>query len=128
MKLKRLPETELTVMQALWAAEAPAPRAALDAALAEECWSVNTVNTYLSRLTDKGFVSCEKRGKSNYYTPLVSRQDYLAFESGQVVDKLFGKSVTGFVAALSDGGRLSDDQADELRRYLDRLREAGGPK
>ena len=55
--MKRLPDTELEVMKALWASGPDTPRAALDHALADFQWSPNTINTYLNRLADKGFVS-----------------------------------------------------------------------
>ena len=112
--MKRLPDTELEVMKALWAWEGQsATRSELEHALRDKGWATNTFNTYLSRLTEKGFVSCEKRGKTNWYTPLVSRADYLSFESSTVLHKVFGSSLTSFVAAL----------LDELQRYLDELKE-----
>lgn len=67
--MKRLPDTELEVMKALWASGPDTPRAALDHALADFQWSPNTINTYLNRLADKGFVSVRREGKSNRYTP-----------------------------------------------------------
>lgn len=79
--MKRLPDTELEVMKALWDAGADVPRAVLDQALAPFQWASNTVNTYLSRLAEKGFVSVRREGRSNLYTPLVSQEDYLAFDS-----------------------------------------------
>ena len=92
--MKRLPDTELEVMKALWASErAPVPRSSLEEALRDRGWATNTFNTYLSRLAEKGFVSCEKRGKTNYYTPQVRQADYLAFESGTVLNKVFGSSL-----------------------------------
>ena len=88
--MKRLPDTELEVMKALWASErAPVPRSSLEEALRDRGWATNTFNTYLSRLAEKGFVSCEKRGKTNYYTPQVRQADYLAFESGTVQQGLW---------------------------------------
>ena len=76
--MKRLPDTELEVMKALWASGPDTPRAALDHALADFQWSPNTINTYLTRLMEKGFVSVRREGKSNRYTPLISQEDYLA--------------------------------------------------
>ena len=70
--MKRLPDTELEVMKALWASGPDTPRAALDHALTDFQWSPNTINTYLNRLADKGFVSVRREGKSNRYTPLVA--------------------------------------------------------
>lgn len=75
--MKRLPDTELEVMKALWKLGADTPRAALDQALEDFGWASNTVNTYLARLAEKGFVSVRREGKSNRYTPLVSQEDYL---------------------------------------------------
>ena len=54
--MKRLPDTELEVMKALWKLGADTPRAALDQALEDFGWASNTVNTYLARLAEKGFV------------------------------------------------------------------------
>ena len=126
--MKRLPDTELEVMKALWASErAPVPRSSLEEALRDRGWATNTFNTYLSRLTEKGFVSCEKRGKTNYYTPQVRQADYLAFESGAVLNKVFGSSLKSFVASLARGGALRDGELDELQQYLEELKRGDRP-
>ena len=83
--MKRLPDTELEVMKALWDSGPDTPRAALERALAPHGWAANTINTYLTRLADKGFLSARRLGRSNRYTPLVSREDYLSFDSRSVL-------------------------------------------
>ena len=118
--MKRLPDTELEVMKALWASGPDTPRSALDHALSAFQWSPNTVNTYLARLSEKGFVSVRREGKSNRYTPLISQEDYLAFDSQQVLSRLYGSSPRNFVAALAKGG-LKQKDLDELRDLLDQL-------
>mgnify|MGYP005830048751 CR=1 FL=1 len=122
--MKRLPDTELEVMKALWSFGPDTPRAALDQALAAFQWSPNTINTYLNRLAEKGFVSVRREGKSNRYTALVSREDYLAFDSRMVLSRLYGSSPRNFVAALAKGG-LDRKDLDELQALLDEL--SGGP-
>ncbi len=123
--MKRLPDTELEVMKALWDSGPDTPRAQLEQALAGFGWASNTVNTYLSRLADKGFVRSRRMGKVNLYTPLVSREDYLAFDSRQVLSRLYGSSPSAFLAALARGG-LEQQDLDELRALLERL--SGGQK
>ena len=118
--MRRLPDTELEVMKALWASGPDIPRAELEAALARHNWAVNTVNTYLTRLVEKGFVSVRRAGRSNRYTPLVSREDYLAFDSRRVLSRLYGDSPRNFVAALARGG-LKEGDVDQLRELLDQL-------
>lgn len=126
MELKRLPDTELEVMKALWQSKEPAPRAWLEERLAPHGWATNTVNTYLSRLVDKGYLSCDRRGKTNYYAPLVTRSAYQEFEGRSVLNKLFGASVKDFVAALAGSDGLKRDELDELSAYLDELKEGRG--
>ena len=118
--MRRLPDTELEVMKALWASGPDTPRAALEAALAPRRWASNTINTYLTRLADKGFVAVERAGRGNRYTALVSREDYLAYDSQAVLSQLYGSSPRNFVAALARGGLKREDVA-QLRELLDQL-------
>ena len=75
---KRLPDAELSVMQAVWAHGGEVSRGDIEGALASHSWSVNTINTYLTRLCDKGYLSARREGRSNFYTPLVSQEKYRA--------------------------------------------------
>ncbi len=121
-KMRRLPDTELEMMLVLWEAEEEVPRSYFDQRLKEKNWSINTINTYLSRLEKKGFLSCEKRGKMNFYRPAVGREEYLAFESRSVLDRLYGSSVKRFVTALYQDKRLDEDQLGELEELLEELK------
>lgn len=106
-------------MKALWATGPDTPRALLEARLAPFGWASNTVNTYLSRLADKGFVAVRREGKSNLYTPLVGQEAYQAFDSRAVLNRLYG-SPRNFVAALARDG-MRQDELEELRTLLDQL-------
>ena len=117
--MKRLPDTELEVMKALWAAGEDTPRTVLEAALEPFGWVSNTVNTYLTRLERKGFVSVERDRRGNRYTALVTQEDYQAFDSKAVLSQLYG-SPRNFVAALVRGG-LEKGEIEQLRSLLDEL-------
>lgn len=119
MKLRRLPDAELEVMKALWDRGPDTSRAALGAALEAYHWAPNTINTYLTRLAEKGFVSIRREQKTNLYTALVSREAYLAFDSQQVISRLYG-SPRNFLAALAREG-LEREDLEELRALLDDL-------
>lgn len=120
--MKRLPDTELEVMKALWDLGPDTPRLLLEKELSAFHWASNTVNTYLTRLAEKGFVSVRRDRRGNLYTPLVSREDYLAFDSRSVLSRLYGSSPRNFVAALARQG-LDDRDIQELRSLLDELEE-----
>ena len=117
--MKRLPDTELEVIKALWASGPDTPRTALEDKLSSFGWAPNTVNTYLTRLVKKGFVSVEHKRTGNLYTALVSRDEYQAFDSRATLSQLYG-SPRNFVAALAREG-LKKDELDDLRRLLNEL-------
>lgn len=118
---RRLPESELDIMLAVWTggrAGITAPEA-MDAL--ERPLTASALHSYLKRLEEKGFLSCAKEGKVNRYTPLVTREAYQAREGRSILEKLYGSSLKRFAAALYDGGALSGEEVRELRDYLDRL-------
>lgn len=116
----RLPDAELEVMQAIWSCPPPVSRADIENLLRDRRpMAVTTILTLLTRLTDRGFLAVDKCGRSNCYTPLVSKQDYLASQSKRFFDKLCGGDLYTFAAALCDSG-LSKSDIDELRRLLER--------
>ena len=123
---KRLPDAELSVMQAVWAHGGEVSRGDIEGALASHGWSVNTINTYLTRLCDKGYLSARREGRSNFYTPLVSQEKYREFDSRSVLQRLYGGSLGSFVAALTAEKPLAQSEIDELRRYLDEMSGKAG--
>lgn len=119
-EIRRLPDAELEVMQALWACEIPAGREDMDAILRKiHPMAPTTLLTVLSRLSDKGFLQIQKEGRAARYTPLISREDYLARQSRQFVQKVCGESLPAFAAALCDSG-LTKEELTQLRRLLER--------
>lgn len=117
--IRRLPDSELELMQIIWSLEPPLSRQDIEEKLPRDRpLAPTTVLTFLDRLREKGFLRAEKRGKTNYYTPLVSRREYLARESRGVLDRLFGGSVSAFATALVDGG-VSREEIEQLQKLLE---------
>ena len=119
---KRLPESELDIMLVVWGAEGPVTAPQIHGEL-ERPLTASALHSYLKRLEEKGFLSCERAGKSNRYRPLVSRADYERQEGRSILGKLYAGSLKRFAAALYDGGALSSDDVEELRAYLNTLGE-----
>lgn len=117
--IRRLPDSELELMQIIWDLEPPLSRQDIEKKLPpDRPLAPTTVLTFLDRLREKGFLRAERRGKTNYYTPLVSRREYLARESRGVLDRLFGGSVSAFATALVDGG-VSREEIQRLQELLE---------
>ena len=124
MKLKRLPDSELDIMLIIWDAGKPVNRSYIEGKINEKKnLASTTILSLLSRLTEKGFVHCEKEGKNNIYSPLVKEDDYIQNEGKSILEKLYGNSLKNFVAALYDGKKVNDNELEELRKFLDKTQE-----
>ena len=118
--IKRIPESELEIMQIIWKEEAPVSRMTIERALQEKHpLAPTTILTLLTRLCEKGFLSLRKEGRSNLYEPLITEREYLACESRSFLDRLFGGSVAGFATALCDSG-IKKEELEELKRMLEK--------
>ena len=118
--IRRLPDAELEVMQAVWACEIPASRADIEKILYPEYpMAVTTLLTLLTRLSEKSFLKIEKEGRKSFYTPCISREDYLAEQSKSFFQKLCGGNISVFANALCSGG-LSKEEVEELRTLLEK--------
>lgn len=117
--LRRLPDAELMVMQAVWACNSPATSTEIEKHLpSDHPIAQTTLLTLLSRLAERGFLTTQKQGRSNIYTPAVTQHDYLSSQSRRFVDQLCGGSMSVFASALCDSG-LSKEELAQLRKLLE---------
>lgn len=120
----RLPDSELDIMLVLWSQEPPMSRLEIERIVNQKkTLASTTILTLLSRLEKKQFVAVEKRGKMNYYTPLVSCEEYRQNESRNVLEKLYGNSLKKFVASLYQGKEMNQENIQELSEFLREIEE-----
>ena len=119
---KSLPESELDIMLVVWSAGGPVSAPKIMEGL-ERRLTASALHSYLKHMEEKGVLSCEKVGKVNYYRPLISREEYQRQESRSILSKLYAGSLKHFAAALYDGGALTGADVEELRVYLNTLKE-----
>ena len=119
-ELKKLPDSELEIMQAVWKNTPPITTHMVMASLnPQKAYKQQTVLTLLNRLHDRGFIRCEKEGRTRMYYPLVSREEYLQFETGRFMAQMHQNSLSSLVAALYRGKNISREDIDELQSWLD---------
>lgn len=116
--MKRLPESELEIMMIIWRHDGPVNRMEIEESLHKDV-AAPTILSFLNRLEAKGFVSVEKIGKVNWYTPLVKEEEYLQKESKNILQKMYRNSVRNFMTALYDGNGLTAQDMEELREFLE---------
>jgi predicted transcriptional regulator len=84
-------------------------------------YAYTTVLTLLQRLEAKGHVRSDKAGVAHVFAAAVSREGLLQRRLGELADDLCDGTATPLVQALVEGGRLTPDDIERLRRLLDEL-------
>ncbi|WP_299346569.1 BlaI/MecI/CopY family transcriptional regulator [uncultured Pseudoxanthomonas sp.] len=114
-------DAEAVVMDVLWRRH-PSSAEDVVAALAGRAeWAEPTVKTLLNRLLNKGAIQAEKEGRRYLYSPVLSRDAWLAEQSAGLVDRLFGGRVAPLVAHFSEQRKLSSADIAELKRLIAEL-------
>lgn len=82
-------------------------------------WKRQTISTFLSHLTDKGYVKSYRRGRIFYYVPLVKQEDYKREQTDEFLNFWFEGSPSGLIASLYSRQELSPEEIRKLRSLLD---------
>lgn len=118
---KRLPDAELEIMKVIWHNECPISTSEVKRIIDDEGindWTQQTIQTLLNRLIAKEFISKGKRGKEYIYTPLISEDAYISYESKIFLEKFHGNSVTSLMRALFDRKKISDEDILKLEEIF----------
>jgi len=118
-KMKKLPDTEFIVMKIVWANEPPISAYKITQQLEnDKKWGIHAVISYLSRLVDRGFLRTEKVGRDRIYFPIVKREDYLKFETGNFIKQYHENSFINLVNTLNEDKALTDKDIDEFLEWV----------
>lgn len=77
-------------------------------------WKKSTTYTVLKTLSEKGLFQNE----NGTVTSLLSKEEFYAARSGQVVEELFQGSLPAFVASFVSKRKLSETEIDELVKII----------
>ena len=118
-KLGRLSDVEMEVMQTIWGLSTPVTVAQLVAIYKEtKGWKTSTLSTLLERIISKGFLRKEMKGKVNYYSIAATFEDYQKQEGRNILSSLYQGSIKNFMAALVEGGSITDTEVRELQEWF----------
>ncbi len=109
-------KTEYEVMETLWKHEEGIRQPALLEIFHSEGkeWKRQTLNTFLTRLADRGMVKREHR----IVKPAISREAFAHSRAQEVVDTMYDGKLSNLVLAFSETGGLSDEEADRLLELI----------
>ena len=119
METYHLSDSEYRFMQVVWDAE-PVGSGELVALCREKLgWKKSTTYTVLKKLGERGLVQNEE----SVVTALASRETVTTEAAEAFVDKTFNGSLPGFLAACMGGRKLTEREAEDLKRLIDQYQE-----
>jgi len=77
----------------------------------------------LGRLTEKGFLRSEKTGKERQYYPLISKNDYLDYETGNFVKQYHENSFISLLLTFQHNKALTDKDLDVIQAWIKERRD-----
>ena len=123
-KMKKLPDTEFEIMKAVWAIEPPISSYKIMQQLGDDNkWVIQVVISFLSRLVDRGFLRTEKIGRDRIYFPLVTREEYLEFETDNFIKQYHESSFINLINTLYKNKNLTDSDINELSEWFKERKE-----
>jgi len=121
--LKELTKAEEQVMHHLWELE----RGFVKDILARMCDpkpAYNTVSTIIRILQEKGFVGHKAYGKTHEYFPVISKEEYSRFTTGNLVSNYFNDSVKELVSFFVKERKLDVSDLDEILKSIDQNKKS----
>ena len=115
--MKALTKAEMEVMNVLWDVSQALTVHEIVAQYPEPQPAYTTVGTFLKILEAKGYVEHHRKdvtGRTFYYSPMLSREKYIAHVVNDVKDTLFGSSAGNFCSFLIQNEEFSDEELREI--------------
>lgn len=116
-----LTRVEMEIMTHLWEMKKPASVRELLETYDDPKPAYTTIGTYMKILTQKGFVKPEKHeddGKTFFFRPLVSHEDYRRRVMSEVKETFFGGSVSSLVRYFVKEEKIDDAELKELMSLI----------
>lgn len=119
MKEYKLSQSETRFAELIWEHEPINSGKLVKLCEKELAWKKSTTYTVLKNLCEKGIF----QNQNAVVTSLIKKDEFYARQSRRFVEDTFGGSLPKFLAAFIGGNRLSDRQAEELKRLIDKHKE-----
>ena len=90
-------------------------RSACENMLGDTGMEKSTTYTMVKKLSEKGYL----KNENSIVSSLIPKKDVQAFESEYVVKNTFGGSLPAFLTSFMSNKRLTEKEAEEIKRLID---------
>ena len=117
--LAALSEAQTEIMNLVWEQKEATLVSIYDALSDRRALAKNTVQTQLTRLVEKGWLTYRSEGKAFYYRATIGQEDARKGVLQRVLETVFQGSTEGLVLALLKEKKLSKEVADRMRQLIE---------
>lgn len=111
-------ESELKVMEVVWAQGIISSKEINQELEQSEEWSPNTIRTLLTRLEQKGIITHVKSGRRYIYSAQVPREHFVKQESKKFIQKFFDGRVSDLVMNFVQEEAVDQKEIEKLQALL----------
>ena len=83
-----------------------------------KAWKKQTLNTYLSNMQKAGLIQAERSSYRYRYMAACTKDEYIQRWTQKLVEESYDNSIGNFVAAFTGGQKLSEEEAEKLRKLI----------
>ena len=124
--MKSLPDSELTVLKALWESRSATIRELAAAVYGEATPSTHaTVQKLLERLEAKGHVERDTSERAHRFRPSVSRAGLVGLRLQETADRLCDGRLSPLLTHLIEEAELTEEDIERLRALVGQAGERG---
>ncbi len=123
--LSRLGETEMEVLQHVWASGEASVADVHSRILRDRAVAYTTVMTVMQKLVKKGFLRCDSSGSRYLYMPARPPAQVREELLRDLLDQVFQGSASALLQTLVRGERFSPEERAEIQDLLASLADKG---
>ncbi len=120
----QISSAESILMQALWDRQPQAADELIKALGPVQGWHESTIKTLITRLLQKQAIVADKDGRRSLYSPVLTREAWIAAQSESLLDRVFGGRVAPLVAHFVEQRKLSRKDLVELKQLIAEIDDA----
>jgi BlaI family penicillinase repressor len=113
-----LTEAEWAIIKTIWRLEPTTAPAVQEALAAQTGWTYSTVRTLMDRMTAKGLLQADKRGKVTLFKSAITRDEAQRGELLYALKHAFNGALTPMVQCLLESQKLSEADLAELEALI----------
>ena len=119
LSISKIPQSELNVMKVIWESNKPiSSKDVIGESQEKFGWKRTTTLTLLSKLVQKEFLSSEKIKLYSYYTALISKKEYLEFETKYFFTNIHENSLKSLITALHENNEITNEDLEDLEQWI----------